>query len=810
MRKKLMSMLLVAIMVVSLVPVVPVSATEVEDPWESAMEIEEGENDLEGTPSYWYYENGTDEDVTITLYSSECDEYDPKITEYVYDDDGEMSQAGHNDDVDEENEDYNFSYTTSVAAGDTAYFMVEEADGEQGFEGVLNCEVEEESSGGSEEDTRWDNAPTLTAGKTPISEPSYFVYENTTSNPVGLTLYSSEDAEGDPYIDRYELTEDGYDDVGGSDDAYEDGLSFYYETTVYPGKTAYFCVTAYGYEYDETFTYNMNCEITELKTIKSINKVVKNPTKGLTTYLEFIDHYFYEEDGEEYNYFETDLDLTGLQLEVQYTDNTTAVVEYGKSGDWDFGCQGDWSTVGTKKLLLTYDNYASSASIELDCTVDSLLASKNIVTTTVGTETTASYNNGAWSVYRFTPSQTGYYNLVYYTAYARDSDTDVVLYDETENIRLVNISMNYDGINTHNYLIAGKTYYMFVRVNKAGRTLKWNLLPGSNAVEEGVTIQQLSSQTYTGNPIVPKPVVYYMNKDVTKYTNGYVYYYYYDNIEAGTATILAEYGFRDDNGSYHYGRVYTTFNICKPIDKANVTLSNLTYTGKVVTPTATVKLGKDVLQAGVDYKVIADTNANAGTRTATIQGIGKYNGSVKKTYVINKASQTIDVADEFIKHKKSTKFALNAKAVGALTYQTSAKKIATVDTAGKVKLNKKYGVANITINAAATANYNAASKVVKVIVTSKSTKLVSVKSTSKKKATVKIKKATGAQGYEISYSTDENFVSDVKTTTTKKTTATLKKLKSKKTYYVRVRSYRKVSGKKLYSEYSPAKKVKVK
>lgn len=95
----------------------------------------------------------------------------------------------------------------------------------------------------------------------------------------------------------------------------------------------------------------------------------------------------------------------------------------------------------------------------------------------------------------------------------------------------------------------------------------------------------------------------------------------------------------------------------------------------------------------------------------------------------------------------------------------------------------------------------------------KGTKISKVKG-AKKKATVKWKKQTKyTKGYQVQYSTSKNFKSGVKTKTvngSKKTSLTLKKLKSKKTYYVRIRTFQKVSGGKCYSSWSSVKKVKVK
>ncbi|MBQ8527240.1 MAG: right-handed parallel beta-helix repeat-containing protein [Lachnospiraceae bacterium] len=90
--------------------------------------------------------------------------------------------------------------------------------------------------------------------------------------------------------------------------------------------------------------------------------------------------------------------------------------------------------------------------------------------------------------------------------------------------------------------------------------------------------------------------------------------------------------------------------------------------------------------------------------------------------------------------------------------------------------------------------------------------LSSVKSSAKKKATVKWKKVSGAEGYEVQYSTAKDFSKSLKSKSIAgaKTSLTLTGLKSKKTYYVRVCSYKTVNGIKVYSAYSKTKTVKVK
>ena len=95
----------------------------------------------------------------------------------------------------------------------------------------------------------------------------------------------------------------------------------------------------------------------------------------------------------------------------------------------------------------------------------------------------------------------------------------------------------------------------------------------------------------------------------------------------------------------------------------------------------------------------------------------------------------------------------------------------------------------------------------------KTTKLKSAKNAKGKKIVVKWKKNTAGNGYQIQYSTSKKFAKGNKTKTISKnktTSYTIKKLKKKKTYYVRIRTYKKVSEKTYYSEWSSVKKVKIK
>lgn len=81
----------------------------------------------------------------------------------------------------------------------------------------------------------------------------------------------------------------------------------------------------------------------------------------------------------------------------------------------------------------------------------------------------------------------------------------------------------------------------------------------------------------------------------------------------------------------------------------------------------------------------------------------------------------------------------------------------------------------------------------------------------KQQLTVTWKKGTGITGYEVQYSLKKSFAGAKKVAVKKTAVKTvLKKLTTGKTYYVRIRAYKTVNGKKYFSAWSKAKGAKVK
>ena len=160
------------------------------------------------------------------------------------------------------------------------------------------------------------------------------------------------------------------------------------------------------------------------------------------------------------------------------------------------------------------------------------------------------------------------------------------------------------------------------------------------------------------------------------------------------------------------------------------------------------------------------------------------------------------------KSKKKANIITSIESDGKVSLKSSNTKVVKISGTKVIPVNP--GKANVTITVAAGTRYAAASKTVTITVIPAKTSLRSVKSKTAKQATVTWKKAKSISGYQISYSQNSSM-KKAKTLTVKDsaTRATLKELVSKKKYYVRIRTYKVVSGKKYYSKWSSKKSVKI-
>ena len=158
------------------------------------------------------------------------------------------------------------------------------------------------------------------------------------------------------------------------------------------------------------------------------------------------------------------------------------------------------------------------------------------------------------------------------------------------------------------------------------------------------------------------------------------------------------------------------------------------------------------------------------------------------------------------------------------TYNGKAKKpsVKVIDSKGKVLGSKYYkvsyssgrkAVGTYTVTVKLRNGYKGTLKKTFTI-KPKSTKIAKLTTGSKKLVVTWKKQTTQTTGYEIQYSTSKKFTKSTtkkvvvsKNKTTKKT---IKSLKANKKYYVRIRTYKTVKGKKIYSDWSAVKSIKIK
>lgn len=160
------------------------------------------------------------------------------------------------------------------------------------------------------------------------------------------------------------------------------------------------------------------------------------------------------------------------------------------------------------------------------------------------------------------------------------------------------------------------------------------------------TIQDIESQTYTGQEI--QPVISVTDGSAKLVENTDYTVSYQDNINVGEATITIE-----GIGNYT-GTVYKKFSIIENNDNNSKDVASLTfddvddkiYTGKLITPEIRIKDGDAVLIKDTDYTINYSENINVGTAKITIKGIGKYTGSVEKTFnIVSKDIKNVTIQD---------------------------------------------------------------------------------------------------------------------------------------------------------------------
>ena len=235
------------------------------------------------------------------------------------------------------------------------------------------------------------------------------------------------------------------------------------------------------------------------------------------------------------------------------------------------------------------------------------------------------------------------------------------------------------------------------------------------------------------------------------------------------------------------------------------------YTGEEHCYDPEVNLNGKLLMEGIHYTLSYEDNINVGKAKVTIKGKGNYAGTAyayfrirpdeiiptvkpeKNTFAYNGKKQTPSVSVS-VRGKK-----LSASDY-TLTYQAGSKDVGTYKVTASLKGNYK---------GTASASYK---------IVPKETQITGLKK-GKASFTAKWKIQKGKMGkkqisgYQLMYATNKKFTTGMETVTVKKFKTVRKKvteLRSRKKYYVRVRTFMTAGGKKYYSPWSKVKSVTTK
>ncbi len=184
------------------------------------------------------------------------------------------------------------------------------------------------------------------------------------------------------------------------------------------------------------------------------------------------------------------------------------------------------------------------------------------------------------------------------------------------------------------------------------------VLNSSQVLMSAAKVTGIQNKAYTGDKAVPEFTVKYGQETLQQHKD---YEVFCDSVEVGTATAVIK-----GTGEKYVGEKTVTFKITgavlKPSDVQLENASNLYYTGNAAEPAVKISGAEQ----NRDFTVAYDKNVKAGTATVTVKGIGKYTGTVKKTF-------------------KIAPFDIQQNPEGRLSYQTAGIKVPYMKGGSKLK-----------------------------------------------------------------------------------------------------------------------------
>ena len=242
-----------------------------------------------------------------------------------------------------------------------------------------------------------------------------------------------------------------------------------------------------------------------------------------------------------------------------------------------------------------------------------------------------------------------------------------------------------------------------------------------------------------------------------------------------------------------------------------------TYTGKPVTPSVKVAVGDDIigkhyLNENTDYTLSYENNVKTGKAYLIIKGTGKYKGTYKKSFSIAPATTTATMAGTSSSAVRlSWKASTAAAGYNVYRYDSAKKKWAKIATIKNPKTTQ-YRVTGLKsgttykfkVKAYSAGGVECASPKTTVAITTPA-KVSADYATSYgwNSAVLYWKKVYGASGYQAHISSDAKLKGGKYVVTdSKKANGVFVNLVKGRKYYVRVRAYKMLNGKKYYGAFS--------
>ena len=556
-----------------------------------------------------------------------------------------------------------------------------------------------------------------------------------------------------------------------------------------------------------------------------------------------------------YNYGITidDIDLTGLAVEIHYTDKTKETLKFTRIGETIKDSRGHSYCSKIARYVEDYDTVEyidslGSYEIVIEDELDEIIASTeiNVMMSSDILSLQKSGNDvfirkisaGEWV--KFTPEKNGKY-LISETVAGEDY-TYPSVYDSELNQINGNEKDIYD-------LKKGYTYYMGAPYDKAA-TFTAELVPAIKSIQlEG----QYKSVTYytpinfgTGEKnkysIVPSPwlgkklkityengttesVGVYKSNRFYGRNSAYIVYSGKQSVPgAGTYDVHFELGGKEavlKNGIQVKNLSQMPIIAGKGTKEMAVTGSTVYACLKTTSATSyTIKCEPETHP----YLTVSQLKNGKLEQVLTVENGKKCTLKPNSVYYIGMSlhSSVLDIDKvkfTVTQSSQKTQISKTKITVGILSYTgSSVKPSVTVKNGNKtLRQGTDYTIAYNKASKAGTAvkvtiigKGNYTGKIVKTVYIVPAKPVISSVTGGKKNLTVSYRKVTGASGYQIAYSTSQSSGYKYLNLNSKTYKKTITKLSSGKKYYVKVRAYKTINGKKYYGNYSAVKSVKVK